>query len=114
MGRDERSNPFNRFAKTEALSVSQTYDRFGRPLQEGDIIHLLGKLDIMWRVVSVKPILNPKAPPGTIEIQLHAVFVTGVPGGQLVTDVIKVKDASEFAQPAGQADGDPGDGESVQ
>ena len=111
MGRDERANPFGAWKQPAGMSKSQTYDRNGRELGVGDVVHILGKGDIMWRVTDLHPIMDPKAPPGLIEIQLAAVFVTGVPGGQRVSDLIKCKDARE--QPAGalaQGDGDPGGG----
>ncbi len=109
MGRDERENPFNRFRQAEGRSSRETYDRNGRLIGEGDIVHLIGKGDVMWRVTSVKPVMDPKAPPGLVELALVAAFVTGVPGGQNVMDVIKCKDATEVAPPVAIAQGD-GDG----
>lgn len=59
------------------------------------MVHLLGKTDIMWLVRSVRPVMDPSAPPGTVELALEARFVTGVLGGRRITDVIKVMDAEE-------------------
>lgn len=75
------------------VSRTETCDRFGRRVKSGDVVHLIGKLDIMWKVVGVKPILDAKAPPGLVEISLVTRFVTAVPGGTPVMDLIKVRDA---------------------
>lgn len=66
----------------------------------GDVIHVLNKADIMWRLQKVAPVLDPKAPAGLVELHMVAVFVTGVQGGMPISDVIKTRDASE--QPAVQ------------
>lgn len=111
MGADQRANPFSTWKRSEGVSQAKLYDRNGRELGVGDVVHLLNKSDIFWRVQSVTPVLDPKAPAGLIELQLVAVFLTGVPGGRPITDVLKTRDASENqtgpAGPAGPAT--PGD-----
>lgn len=100
MGHESRNSPFTSWGGAgEAAAKTQTCDRYGRVVQSGDVVHLIAKQDIMWKVVHVKPILDAKAPPGLVEIALVASFVTGVPGGMPVADMIKVRDASEFAPP---------------
>lgn len=96
MGRDERSNPINHVRRGAGLASTAAYDRFGRQIQAGDAIHILGKFDIIWRVVHVKPILDPQVPPGTVEIALQAVMVSGVQGGALLGDILKVRDKRDF------------------
>lgn len=100
MGKDERVNTFNR-ARQDAPTMLRTkaYDRFQRPLQEGDVVLLLGKGDIFWRVQKVAPSMHPSAPAGMVELSLVAVFVTGVQGGEAIPDLIKVRDVSEVQQP---------------
>lgn len=78
---------------------TQAYDRFGRVLQAGDLVILLEKGPIVWRVQEVRPVLSPQAPPGVVEISLVAIFATGAPGGTPIGDLIKVRDAGEM-QPA--------------
>lgn len=97
MGSESRRNPFNEWQRSEGVLNTRAYDRFGRELQEGDAVVLLGKDVIVWRLSYVKPILDSTAPPGLMEMGLHAVFVSGVPGGQKLGDIIKVLDASEHA-----------------
>ena len=53
----------------------------------------------MWRVVKCQESLHPQAKPGTIELVLVASFVTNVPGGIPIEDLIKVYDASEVQPP---------------
>jgi len=96
MGSDARNNPFSRWKNADQVVQTEAYDRHGRQLQPGDVVHIIGKGDIMWRVQGVKPILAPDAPKGLVEISLIAVFMTGVPGGTPIADLLKVKDASEF------------------
>lgn len=55
----------------------------------------MGKTDIVWRVHEVRPLLNPDAPPGLVELIMTAAFITALPGGTPISDLIKVKDASE-------------------
>lgn len=98
MGHGANSNPFNRArAARGGVNVAGSQDRFGHDLQSGDVVYLINKQDIMWQVVHVKPVLDASAPPGLVELALQAIFVPRVPGGQRVMDVIKVRDASEFA-----------------
>lgn len=109
MGAESRANPFAAWKKTDQVSQSKAYDRNGRELGLGDTVHVLAKTDIMWRVVGVQPVLDPRVPPGTLQLQLTAVFITGVQGGMPILDILKTKDAEEnapVAAPNGEA-GDP-------
>jgi len=99
MGADERANPFNQWRKVDGVSVLSAYDRAGRQINAGDAIYLIGKLDVMWRVIHVKPLLGKDAPPGAVEIAMQAILVNGVQGGAPLMDILKYKDASEFPQP---------------
>ena len=102
MGRDERQSRFNQWRREEQVSKTSAYDRFGREIREGDVIHLIGKGDLFWRVAKVSPVLTPQAPPGMVEIHLTAAFITGVPGGQPIGDVIKCVDAQEAEEAKAQ------------
>lgn len=96
MGSESRRNPFNEWQRSEGVVTTRAYDRFGRELQEGDAVVLMGSDVIVWRISYVKPVLDAKAPPGLVEIGMQAVFVNGVPGGQKLGDIIKVRDVGEF------------------
>lgn len=100
MGAEQRSNPFNTWRQAAGVTTTELYDRNGRPLQSGDVVHLIGKLDIMWKVVHVRPVLDKDAPPGLVELALQAVVVQGLPGGQPIPMIIKVRDAGEFVHVA--------------
>lgn len=85
------------------------YDRFGRTLDVGDVLFLIGKDDVMWQVVDLKPILTPQAPPGAQVITLAATLQLPVLGGQPLNDVLKVLDAKQTAgRTAGGAAGSGG------
>lgn len=96
MGRDARISPFNKWKQAEAVSTTQIYDRLGRLIQTGDVVHILNKTDVFWKVTGCAPVMDPTAPPGLVQVQLVAVFSPSIPGGQRVTDLVKVQDVSEF------------------
>lgn len=81
------------------MTSTKLYDRFQKEVKDGDVVYLLGRTDIMWRVQKVAPSLQPGAPPGLVELHLVAVFAMGLPGGTPVTDMIKVRDAEDLKQP---------------
>jgi hypothetical protein len=96
MGAEARANPFATWKRTEGVRDTEAYDCSGRLLQVGDVVHLVGKHDVMWRVSSVRPILDARVPPGTVELSLTTAFVTGIPGGRPIADVLKIIDAGEI------------------
>lgn len=105
MGRDARRNPFGGWKKRpgDGAGVPTTaFDRFGRELQAGDAVYLIGKQDAMWRMSEVTPVLEPGAPAGLVRLTFTSLFSTAVPGGVPVMDVIKIRDAEEFARQAGE------------
>jgi len=97
MGVGERANPFATWKKTDGVSSLSAYDRSGREINAGDAVYVIGKQDIIWRVIHVKPLLGKDAPPGAVEIAMQAILLSGVQGGAPLGDIIKVRDVSEFA-----------------
>lgn len=97
MGKAERLNPTNQLRAAAASGVNKfgVYDRFMHEVQEGDIVFLLGKQDIFWRIAKIAPVLRPDAPMGTMEVSLVAMFLTGVPGATPIMDMLKVRSAAE-------------------
>lgn len=98
MGAAARRNPFNRWRQESAVTSTKLYDRFRHEIHEGDLVHLLGRSDVMWRVQKCAPALAPNAPPGMVELQLVAVFALGLPGGQPITDMVKVQGVEELRE----------------
>lgn len=92
MGRDARRNPFlGRKPGDGAIPPVTAKDRAGRDLQVGDTVYLINTQGIDFRVQEVKPVLDPGAPAGLVQITFVAVFITGVPGGQPLGDVILLR-----------------------
>lgn len=63
-------------------------DRFGQPLSPGDLVVYDPRSPVVYRVADIRPILDPKAPPGAMQVTLTAsAFVStahGVPIGELL------------------------------
>jgi hypothetical protein len=103
MGVAERNNPFNRWKQEAGANQYDVYDRFGRQIGAGDLVMLPMTGDIMWRVTETKPIMDPKAPPGLVQMTLAAVMIEGVQGGVPQPALVKLRDRSEFKDaPAGE------------
>lgn len=99
MGAEQRRNPFAQWKQRDGVSKLNAYDRMGREIGPGDVVHILGKTDVMWKVTGVRPVLDKDAPPGLVEISLASAFLTGVQGGHPIPDLLKVFDAQEATAP---------------
>ena len=99
MGAEARSNPFSQWKRETGATIFNVYDRFGRQIGIGDMITLPEVGDVVWRVTDVRPILDPKAPPGLCHLQLAAVIMEGVQGGAPLANIVKVRDALEYMTP---------------
>lgn len=86
----QRRNGFRPSLAPQLRIQTGSYDRFGRPLQEGDKVYRLNNADVVWEVVKLQPSMHPQAPPGTMELVLTATLVTGLPGGQNIADLLLV------------------------
>lgn len=75
---------------------SKAYDRFGRELSEGDLVVQLTQGTIIWRVTRAAPSLSAQAPAGMVELELIAVSASGVPGGQPLGDLVRIRDAADM------------------
>lgn len=104
MGRDQRTNPFATWVTGGGGRQTESYDRLGRALQKDDMVYIIGKGDVMWRVLELKPVLDANAPAGLVQITLISSLMVPVPGGQRIADLIKVADASELKTPAPEGD----------
>lgn len=89
-----RPTLFRRAAPPPPASTT-ILDRFGRPLQPGDLILLLQGGSTIWQVMACTPILDPQAPGGLLRLSLRATWEGGVQGGQPFLDLVKVRDAHE-------------------
>jgi hypothetical protein len=96
MGAAARSNPFNQWKQTTQPTVYDAYDEWGRAIGVGDYVILAQHGAVMWRVVQTRPVMNPQAPAGIVELTLTAVTALGIAGGQPQPGLIKVRDAGEY------------------
>lgn len=99
MGKAERTNPMAQWKKTEGVTIYDCYDQFGRQIGPGDYILLPGHGAVVWRVTQTRPIMDPKVPPGIVELVCAAVTQVGLQGGVPLSGVIKVRDALEYMTP---------------
>ena len=95
---ESKANPFAR--RNVAQRRDGIWDSRGRQLEIGDECLVVTGFPQFYRVVDIKPVLNPNAPPGTMEIELasavHFYAPKGVPQGEF----IRVRTAEE-AGPVG-------------
>lgn len=101
MGRESRRNPTAQ--RRHAMVTTQIYDRFEQPLREGDIVLLLGKGDVFWRVTKAAPSLRPGATIGAVELAMVAIWQGSLPGGRPIVDLIRVRSAAD--EPASTTEG---------
>ncbi len=90
------------------------YDRWGKSLDQGDVVHILGRTDVMWVVADIRPVLDPQAPPGTLIVSLQATLQIPVRGGVRLQDVLKQLDARQVAGLQAQQDPPPPVGGAVE
>lgn len=58
-------------------------DRFGNVIREGSTVMFRPEVDLVYQVVGVRPVMDPRAPPGLVDVQLQvAPFVLRVPARQ--------------------------------
>jgi hypothetical protein len=60
----------------QALSAGQVsaVDRFGLKIEPGSKLLYHGAVDVVYDVVSVNPVLDPRVPPGILEIMVTVTF----------------------------------------
>ena len=93
----------SRWKKEDQVKEFEVYDRFGRLIQKGDLVLLIEKRDIFWKVVEVKPILDPtlidpRAQAKPVQITLVTSFATVVPGGTPIGDLLQLVNAASMPQ----------------
>jgi hypothetical protein len=90
MGRASRLNPTAQAYREGHVQQTKAYDRFGRELASGSGFYWTGKVDTVWEMVEVKPIMHPGAPAGLVEIHVMASVRLAVPGGKPLLDIFRV------------------------
>lgn len=90
MGRDERLNPTAQQARIDGIVEAR-----GRKLEIGDEVLLSVPNPIYYRVIDIRPVLDPKAPPGMMQIELGAAIHFFSPKGVPQREFIRVREAAE-------------------
>jgi hypothetical protein len=107
MGRDERNNmEARRFAQEIGARSRQidARDRFNRRLQVGATILLTPTHPMTYTVEKIDPVLDPRAPAGTIQLTLTALVSTIVAAGVPWPDGVIVAVPATPAVPAAGAE----------
>ena len=92
MGHDSRLNPF---AKENHQILDGIVDARGRQLAVGDEIILNTLHPLYLRVIRIAPVLDPKAPPGMMQIEFGAATHFFSPKGVPQREFIRVRTAEE-------------------
>lgn len=105
MGHDAKLNSLSTEHRPAREGV---IDYRGRSLQIGDEILLNTGNPIFFRVIDIKPVLDPQAPPNMLRIEVAAAIHWGTVNGQVNPEFIRVRTAEE-AGPLNMAKAPAGD-----
>lgn len=85
-----------------ALSAGQVHaiDRFGLPIEAGSKVEFHGSLDLVFDVVGVAPILDPKVPPGMLNVTLTVTFPMQLRANQITPTLIRLPHLEQQAPQA--------------
>lgn len=104
-----------RFARAVGASIPQAMplDRFGNGITPGGNVMYRPEVDLVFHVADVKPIMDPKVPPGMVGVRLTADFQLMVPFGQPLARMIAIGGQQQMPAPSGDqpATAPPPDGE---
>lgn len=86
---------FNPLARNSADRDKGAIDFRGRELKEGDEIILNTGNPIFYRIVAITPVMDPKAPPNLLKVEVAAAIHWHCVRGQINTEFIRVRSAEE-------------------
>lgn len=84
-------NPF-------ASIVQTLLDRVGKKIDKGSAVYLIGKHDTIWQIHDIKPVLDPQAPPGVVEVTFIASYTAMVNPQVPIPDVLLVLSKAQQEQ----------------
>ena len=67
-------------------------DRFGSPMTKGSHVLFRPAVDVIYQIVDLKPILDPRAPVGTIQALLVAQIPVMFQAGQVHNEMVSLGD----------------------
>lgn len=92
MGAEARTNPFS---KEHKPTIDGVVEMRGRKLEVGDEVILNTGNPIFFRVIDIKPVLDPKAPPGLLQVEVAAAIHFYATRGQINPEFIRTRTAAE-------------------
>ncbi len=72
-------------------------DRFGQPITAGTLVLYRSNVDVVFQVLDVKPVLDPRVPTGAVTLVLAVEIPLTVPVRQPIVTLVKIG-----ARPVGQ------------
>lgn len=109
MGRDSQLNPT---ARQLASAAARVRDHLGRVLEIGDEVLIVSPAQL-YRVASIRPVLDPGAPPNQMQVLLVTQLQLAIPRDSGVANLYvtrhqaEIKDSFDFQGEAGKADETP-------
>jgi len=85
----------------QALSAGQVHavDRFGMPITAGAKVLHSGQIDLVFDVISVAPILDPKVPPGMLNVTVTVTFPMQVRANMINPTLIRLPHLEQVMKP---------------
>jgi len=81
-------------------------DRFGVPIAKGDLVTYRPGMDLVFEVVDVKPVLDPRAPVGAVVVLLAVSVPLNTMANQPIAEILVVGDiVRDAAQPTDTGSG---------
>ena len=82
---EESATARRQFAQSVARGQLGAMDRFGQPIEAGDQLMVRTPFDLVFTVVTVNPLLDPRAPAGLMDVVCTVTFPLRIPAGQPYT-----------------------------
>ena len=102
---EQHAQSLRNFAAAFGRGQANALDRFGNPIHDGDKLMLRFQVDPIVDVVSVNPVLDPKAPAGLIDVMCTVTFPIRVQAGVPFQMSHIVARRAETQPPAGSDNG---------
>lgn len=87
------------FAAAIATGQAKCLDRFSQPLETGCLVVWKTPEDLVWLVKDVKPLLDPKQPPGLVEMTLTLTVPVLFRVNEPITPMIRVGQQTPVVEP---------------
>jgi hypothetical protein len=104
---EQAAQQMKSFAAAFAQGIAKPVDRFGNEIKAGDKIMLRFGVDPVLDVVSITPVLDPRAEPGMIDIVCTVTFPLRVKSGvpYQMTSVVARRQEADVPNPSNNGGG---------